>query len=204
MKNLYKLLPVILLLLIPETVSSQRFEITGYTGWMLGGKINYYNGSAKVRDGQNWGLILGYSVADDMTVEFMYNRLVSNLQVQEYPDEPYDMFEMATQYFNIGVAKELISDGIVRPFGSVSLGVTVFSPHDSGYNDQWWFSGALGGGLKIFPTEHIGIRLQARLLVPMYFSGLGFWCGTGGCSGGAGTSSVIVQGDFTGGIILAF
>lgn len=63
-----------------------------------------------------------------------------------------------------------------------------------------------GLGIKYFFTDVIGIKAQARLLLPLYFNGIGFGCGigTGGasCGGGAGFGSEIVQGDFTGGVVL--
>jgi hypothetical protein len=44
------------------------------------------------------------------------------------------------------------------------------------------------------------------MLMPLYFGGLGFGCGigTGGssCGGGATFGTEIIQGDFTGGIVL--
>ena len=97
-----------------------------------------------------------------------------------------------------------ISEGVVRPYGTGSMGAAIFSDREGLESDRWRFSIGLGGGLKLFPTERIGFRLQARMLVPMYFNGIWFGVGTGGGSGGVSTSSSIVQGDFTGGLILAF
>ena len=69
-----------------------------------------------------------------------------------------------------------------------------------------WFTAGFGGGLRYHIGERLGIRLQARLLLPMQFGGVGFGCGigTGGGSCGAGVSTYtnIIQGDFTGGITL--
>jgi hypothetical protein len=189
------------LFLIPQQAFSQKgIELSGYTGWMLGGKVNLYNGSLKIEDGQNWGITLSLPIAPGMKAELMYNRLVSDLTVREYGNAPYVYTKVATQYFHVGAVKELMSEGVVRPYGTGSMGATVFSDREGFESDRWRFSIGLGGGLKIFPTERIGFRLQARMLVPLYFNGI--WFGTGG--GGVSTSSSIVQGDFTGGVILAF
>jgi hypothetical protein len=197
--------PVIVFLLGAVSLSAlaQEFEISPYTGWMLGGRLNTYNGSANVKDGQNYGIAISYEMAYLTKVEFMYNRMVSELEIREYANEPYIPFKLANDYFQIGVVRELMDD-VVRPFGVGMLGAAIFTPQDSQYSAQWRFSASLAGGIKIFPTEHIGIRLQARMLIPMYFGGLGFWCGTGGCSGGLSASSAMVQGDFTGALIFAF
>ena len=64
------------------------------------------------------------------------------------------------------------------------------------------FSIGLGLGARYFFTPMIGIRLQARLLMPLYFGGAGFGCGSGGCSSGAYFGVEIFQGDFTGGVVI--
>ncbi len=205
MKKLFVLSLLSTLFLLPQQAFSQNgIELSGYTGWMLGGKVNLYNGSLKIEDGQNWGITMSYSIAPGMHAELMYNRLVSDLVVREYGNEPFVATSVATQYFHVGAVKELIYEGVVRPYGTGSLGATIFSDREGYYSDKWRFSIGLGGGLKLFPTERIGFRLQARMLVPMYFNGIWFGVGTGGGSGGVSTSSSIVQGDFTGGLILAF
>jgi opacity protein-like surface antigen len=193
------------LLMVPASLFAQKnIEITGYTGWMLGGRVNLYNGSLKVHDGQNWGIILNKYIAYGTQLEVMYNRLVSEVELREYANDPEILFKMSTQYFHIGGLYELMNETKIRPFGVGSLGATVFHAQDASYSDRWRFSIGLGAGLKFFPTERIGIRLQARMLVPMYLNGLWFGVGTGGASAGVSSSSTIVQGDFTGGIILAF
>ena len=201
MKKIIILCLLATLFVIPQQLFSQKgIELSGYTGWMLGGKVNLYNGSLKVEDGQNWGITLSLPVAPGMKAELMYNRLVSDIVIREFGNEPYVGPTVATQYFHVGALKELMSEGVIRPYGTGTLGAAVFSDQGPTYSDKWRFSIGLGGGLKIFPTERIGFRLQARMLVPLYFNGI--WFGTGG--GGVSTSSSIVQGDFTGGIILAF
>lgn len=203
MKLMHKIIPLFLLGTLSFQVFSQEFEITPYTGWMLGGRLNTYNGYAKMKDGQNFGIAISYEVAYETKVEFMYNRMASDLVIHEYASEPYTPFKLASDYFQIGVLRELM-DGVARPYGVGMLGAAIFTPQDSQYSAQWRFSASLGAGVKFFPTEHFGIRLQARMLIPMYFGGLGFWCGTGGCSGGLSAGSAMVQGDFTGAVIFAF
>ena len=59
-----------------------------------------------------------------------------------------------------------------------------------------------GGGGKFDLSEKLGIRLQARVLVPMVLSGGGLWVGTGGASVGVGAWAPIVSFDFTAGIYI--
>lgn len=203
LKSLKKAILVSVISVISFSVMAQEFEISPFTGWMLGGRLNTYNGYAKLSDGQNYGLAISYEIAYETKIELMYNRMVGDLTIHEYSEDPYTPYKVASDYFQVGALRELM-DGTFRPFGVGMLGAVVFTPQDPQYSAQWRFSASLAGGIKIFPTEHIGIRIQARMLIPMYFGGLGFWCGTGGCSGGLSASSAMVQGDFTGALIVAF
>lgn len=206
MKKLLFLGLAALLYLIPAEAYSQEagVQISGYTGWFLGGKVNLYNGKIKIDDGQNWGATLSKEVYSGLHAEFMYNRLVSDLIVREYGSSPYTYTSITTQYFQIGAVREAMYEGAIRPFFTGGLGITVFSEREMYYDDLLRMSFSMGGGLKIFPTDRVGFRLQARMLVPMYFNGIWVGIGTGGTSTGLSASSSIVQGDFTGGIILAF
>ena len=205
MKIIKKIFPVLLVLFTFNQAFSQNIEISPYTGWMLGGKVKYYQGELKIKDGQDWGMSIGYKLRESIFGEFTYNRLSSALTNKEYGTVPEVVVNhLIIDYFQVGVLKELPVNEIIKPFGLAGLGFTVFTPRDGSWSTRTFMSGSLGGGFKIMPTEHFGIRLQARLLVPMYFSGFGIGIGGGGVSGGAYASSAIVQGDFTGGIVLAF
>ncbi len=194
---------ILFAMLIPNKLIAQRVEVSPYTGFMLGGRVNYYQGYLKIDDGQNWGLILDVNVSSEQQVELGYSRLSTSLTQHSYADVEKLIKELIIDYIQIGSLREFVvnSDAFI-PFAVGSLGITVFTPRDGGYTSSTNFSITLGGGVKIFPTEHFGIRLQARLLVPMNYGGLGIGCGTGGCGGGVYASSAIAQGDFTAGIII--
>ena len=68
---------------------------------------------------------------------------------------------------------------------------------------EWRFSFSFGGGAKLFFTDNIGIRLQGRLFIPLYFNG-GYIYG-GGSGGGIALSggAYLIQGDLTAGLIFA-
>ncbi len=111
---------------------------------------------------------------------------------------------MAIQYFQLGGLKEA-GHGALRPFGLFSGGVAWFQMKDNNVNDEMVFSMALGGGLKVYLSDRIGLRLQGRLLMPLYVHGGGFFVGMGpgGPTGGVSFGSTLLtpQGDFTGALI---
>ncbi len=176
-----------------------QFEITPYGGWMLGGGRYEYN----VESGPNYGVQLGANAGDDTKVIFFYNRMDSRLTKESALGDE-NLTNLATEYLQLGVMREVYNNDVVVPYGLFTMGTTIFTPKNSVYYTEWMFSVVLGGGVRFYVTEHLAFQAQARMLMPMRFGGGGFWCGTGGCSVGAGTYSAIVQGDFSGGLVFSF
>ena len=198
------LIAIVALVLIASDTFSQ-FEITPYTGYMFGGRGYGYYVDVDIADGQNYGIIGNISIYPDVQVELMYNRMVSLATVWDYRQNEQERFDLASEYFMVGGLKQF-DYGRVKPFGVFLLGLAAHSPQQTQYNNKLSFSIGFGGGVKIFITDFLGIRLQGRFLLPLYLSGAGLGCGigTGGasCGGGVGLSSTLIQGDFSGGLIL--
>ncbi len=177
-------------------------ELSVWSGYMFGGKYDRYGYYYNIADGQDWGGALSVEFASNTFGEFTYNflgttadyRLENTVILPELKTEDINI-----NYFQLGTQHIFGRNEQVQPFGLVSLGMTYFNRDKN--DDIYAFSGMLGAGVKVFFTDNIGIRLQGRFMVPMYFSGIGFSIGTGGTSGGAYWGAYALQGDFSGGII---
>jgi hypothetical protein len=189
-----------------------KVEITPFGGYMLGGSIKFYEGKFKVENAGCYGGMLAVQVKSGNFVELSYTGISTQGTWKPYSgyiiDYPEKTVDLSVNYFQIGSVNEIPLDNeSIRPYGTASLGATWFHPKGTNTNDEWLFSVAAGLGLKYFFNEKIGIRVQARLLLPLVYGGAGFGIGvgTGGASGGVYVSSTapIVQGDFTGGIVIA-
>ena len=202
-KNTFSKVLVFILFVLPLVGQAQRIEITPTGGYMFGGKIRAYEGDFKITDKGSYGGAIGYSVDDWSQMEFFYMRQSSEGRLRTFGVfDSETLFDLVTEYYQVGVVRNF-QEGEVQPFGSISFGATRFHPVDSEFDDEWFFSSTLGLGVKTFFNESVGLRLQARLMVPMYFGGGGLWCGTGGCGVGVSTYAPIVQGDLTAGLIIA-
>ncbi len=181
-----------------------KFEITPFTGYMLGGYLNVYQGQVSITDNQNYGLSFVYTVpfGKGVQVEAFWLRQQSSLNLQERGDfGKKKLFDIDTHYMQIGGIYGVRNKNWM-PFGSMSFGLTLFHPQSFQYSDEWQFSITVGGGLKYYLTRHFGLRLQARALIPLYWNGGGIWCGPGGCSVGIGSTSLMLQADFTAGLMI--
>jgi hypothetical protein len=203
MRKVYFLLLV--LLLGSFKVFSQ--EIIPFAGYMLSGSAEFYEGEIDFDNGPTFGVSFIYT--KDRTapgLELTYSHTNSQGHFISYPgfdlDEKY--FDVNINYLHIGFIKGVQVNEYLYPFMSVSAGGTWMAADE--YGTEWRFSTSLGAGAKIYFTKRIGIFMRARLLIPMQFVGAGGWCGIGSggpdCGLSVNSYSTIVEGDFTGGLVI--
>ncbi|MCU4176816.1 hypothetical protein [Carboxylicivirga sp. N1Y90] len=190
-----------------STSHLKGIEIAPLYGYQLNGKVNGYRATFNMKDAANYGVAISMRTTHNTHVEFAYTNSKTTGVLSDFVSGDTDTYNMNINYFQIGGIRDVL-DGPIVPYGTASLGVGWFNMKDAEVSDHVAFSAALGGGVKFFLSDHIGIRLQGRLLLPMYFSGGGLFIGggSGGASGGVSVSTGVIaaQGDFSGGLIFRF
>ena len=83
---------------------------------------------------------------------------------------------MAVEYYQVGGIIEF-GEETAHPYISSTAGVTRLNPKPANLESEYRFSATFGGGVKVFPSEHIGFRLEGGILVPFYGSGFQSGCG---------------------------
>jgi len=84
------------------------------------------------------------------------------------------------------------------PFAGGGFGLVNYITPEDGYTNELLGDVHLSGGLKVRFTDFMGIRLQARLLLPLYWSGAYFYGGSAEDGYGVSSTCVMVQGDLPG------
>ena len=196
-----KKLNILIIALALSLSSFAQVEIVPFVGYMFGGSVNFYEGKYKVTDGMDYGVSLIIPVRDVMDVEINYTRMDSEGKFTPHAGfGGADPTNMSTNYFQIGTLKAIsLNNPKVTPFGSFSLGVTWFDMAD--YDSRVLFSITAGLGAKIMLTERIGIMLRGRLMLPMFFGGVGFYAGGGGSGLTLNSYAALIQGDFNAGLV---
>lgn len=206
---------LVVIAVLPVTVSAQerKIELTPTISYMWAGSYTTIDGDISLKDGTQYGGIIGFPVAPQVRLEFFYATLSSRATfVPYYVGKPstLDGLDMSVNihYFQLG-GVHYIDKGKVQPFIGIAAGAVLFHPKEDRYQgytleDSWRFAMSAIGGLTISVSDVVGLRLQGRLLLPMYFSGGGIWVGTGGASVGASAGIPIVQGDVGAGITIRF
>jgi len=201
-------------LLFPALMFSQGgVEIVPFAGYMFGGSIKYYEGKLNIQNGLDYGMSVLVPIQSLVDLEINYTRMDKVKATFDpyngYPAYSYDEFDVVTNYFQIGgISKFYNSSSVAQPFASLSLGATWFDPSANensvytSYSDVWRFSVIVGLGVKIMVSEHVGIMLRGRLMMPMTFAGTSFYAGTGGSGVSLNSWVAPLQGDFNGGLII--
>ncbi|MCK5572641.1 MAG: hypothetical protein KAJ12_07760 [Bacteroidetes bacterium] len=190
-----------------ERYGRKKFEIVPYAGYFFSGNINTAVGTLNVKDSYNYGLIFDVAVHREVQLELSWSQSENDVEFINSFGVLTDKFKVSTNYFQIG-ANYAMGRKNVRPFGVFTVGAVYFSPSQGQdptvrYEDEWRFAMSFGAGVKIYLSESIGLRLQGRLMFPLYFTGGGFYLGTGGAGFGVSSAIPILQGDLSAGLIIA-
>lgn len=196
---------LIMLMLSIQDLTAQAIEIHGFYGYQLHGTARLYDGDFRINDAPDYGGKLSVALSTTTHVELSYMRSDTEGRFYPFVGTPSELISFSSNYIQVGGLQEVNMDKI-RPYLTVALGLTVWDPKTSQLNSKTQFSATVGGGLKFWITDLLGIRVQGSMLMPMIFNGFGFGCGigTGGSSCGSNLYTRITpfQGEFSGGLIL--
>lgn len=180
---------------------AQSVEIGGFYGYNLNTRARTYYGDYTLYNNPNYGGQLSVGLAPNTFAELTYNR--SDTQIRYYWNNAYEPLDMSSEYYHVGGLQQMDSGvDALKPFGAFSLGASRYNLKET-YgevyaSDKWFMSIALALGAKIYLADMLGIRLQARMGLPMGFNGI--WLGTGGA--GASFYVPVAQFDFSAGLFL--
>jgi opacity protein-like surface antigen len=188
----------------PLPAIAGNFEITPFAGYTWGGEFNDSVTGAKltVDETSNYGVIVDISQKEQTQIELYFSHQATQLKASSGPFTGNPLFDLDIDYYHLGGTYGFDSES-VRPFLVGTLGVTHMVPQGPGLDDLTKFSLSLGGGVKLFATDHIGLRLEGR-----WFGTLFNGSGSAFCTGGK--CAINVQGDLfsqfvaNAGLIVAF
>lgn len=202
MKNLklsvIALIALFLVFAIPVRLNAQHLEFGPFAGYETGGKVYTNLGYLRVNYGMNYGGTISFGLDEDAQFEFSYNHMNSTLSLDN-GEHIINSTDVNVDYYMFGlVGAQRLGDRFL-PFYGGSLGWVHYGTPSEKYANEALFAINVSGGMKFLITERIGIKIQARLLMPLYASGY-YFAGTGGTGYGVTSTCVMVQGDFTGGL----
>ena len=188
---------------VPATAqTSDRVELTVFGGYRFGGDF-YEIASRRPVDADGapaFGIFLNIPFTVETQIEALVTHQQARFTVPASSEGPEARFRVTVDHYQVGGLTEL--GGVrARPFLTGALGLTRY---EASGDHEVRFSGSAGGGVKLFPSSRIGVRLDGRVfatLVDANFDTLA--CGGGICLGSIDTW-IVWQAEFTAGVVVRF
>jgi len=162
---------VLLLSLIPAAAAAQfaRFEVTPFVGYRLAGEVEDFAdigldrpSDVEIDESPTYGLIFDISLSRYWQIELSASLQNTSFSADEGLLSPSaDLGDVDLGLYQVGFLLQW-GDGQVHPFAVASLGLARIEPDVVQLDAENYFSGTLGGGVKIFFSENVGVRLEAR------------------------------------------
>lgn len=152
-----------------------RFELTPQVQYRFGGTLSgednaITNVDLDVNDGEGFGVTFDIPLSRNVQLELLASRQATELRFdQGLFGGNTDVADIDLTYLHAGI---LFQGGNrdVNPFFVASAGATRLDPDVPGADSETRFSVSLGGGVKVFFNEHVGMRFEGR----------GFWTALNG------------------------
>jgi opacity protein-like surface antigen len=181
--------PLLLAWLVPCGVVAQqaqpRFEITPLVGFATGGSLDddFDGTSFDVADDDIAGLALHITSVTGGQYEFSYWREDTSLESPQL-FIPGNGLDVTIDYFQVGGTFPAdFTDGF-HPYVVATIGASRWEPKQSGFDDETFFAGTIGAGLRYNMNDKLALKLEGRAFANFLDSNSSVFCfssGGGGC-----------------------
>jgi hypothetical protein len=199
-----KIISILAIILFANTILfAQSVEVTPTVGYTFSGNIKGYYGTYDLKNAFLYGAKIDVEFDHLSYFELSFRRNDPTLTYSTNSNGINDSeTSTGTAHYMVGYLREF-KDGPIKPLAVISLGTSRYWEKGDSNERRWFFSTEFGGGVKMFISDYIGLRLQASVTTPWVFSGGGMYWGIGGGSGGGMTFGIpIAHWDLSGGIII--
>lgn len=182
----------------PVPALAQHVEVMPFAGFRFGGDLfELVAGQAVDVDvSPALGVVLNVPLSHGLQVEGLLTHQHAHVLI---PGESLDSrWHITVDHVQAGGLQEF-ADGRVRPFLTGVLGLTRYAAEG---NSETRFTVSAGGGVKLFPLSHLGVRLDGRISTTFVDADARFLaCSPGTCIT-ALRVDVVWQAEFTAGVVV--
>ncbi len=142
-----------------------RVEITPFFGYRFGGGLEDAETGEdfELDDSAYSGGLLDLRLGEATQLELYYSRQETELQSEEGLFYARTLCDLDIEYYHVG-GTYVFTEGPWQPFVVGTVGATHIDPDATGSDSLTRFSLGLGGGVRFFPTPHLGLYLAGRCL----------------------------------------
>jgi hypothetical protein len=187
----------------PAASVAQAIEVTPSVGYRFGGGFfERVTGQPVDLDGAPAaGGVINVRVADDVFVEALLTHQTARVTVPGGPLAPPMSWRITVDHWQGGALQEFGTHRRARPFASGLLGLTRYATEG---DSEIRFTVGAGGGVKLMPIRHVGVRLDGRVFATFAsVDGQVLACSPGLCLARL-EADVVWQAEFSVGLVMAF
>jgi len=210
-------LAILLLVLAVSSADAQwpsdrrTVEVTPFGGSRFGGVVDLNSGPADflpIRSTWDYGAMMDVDLVPHVQAEFMWDHQPTVLSAHDFDTGTTSRIgQAALDFYQWGILYSFLRpESKIQPYVAGGLGFTHFSAKVNSMDVLPFenrFSYNIGGGVKYFPVEHLGLRLDVRYSPTRTTSSLGLVCDFFGCFP-AEVANYAQQGEANVGVIFRF
>ena len=187
-------------------LSAQGFEITPIGGYRFGGGLFELltKQPLDIDGAPAFGVVVDVPTSDGFQVEGLFTHQHAQALVPTFPSGPPVTWQFDVDHWQAGGLQEFDS-GRVRRFLTGTLGLTRYGAQG---NNELRFTLGAGGGVKLFPSRHVGVRLDGRAFMTFADAEVSlFACSTLGPNQGCVVgfnANIVWTTEFSAGVIVKF
>jgi hypothetical protein len=183
-------------------LSAQGVEVAPFGGYRFGGDFfEIITGQPVDLDGAvSMGIVLDVPLAEGLHVEGLFTHQHAHVSVPGRLIQPATRWRISVDHWQGGSLQEF-GRGHVRPFLTVNLGLTRYAAEA---DSELRFTLGAGGGVKVFATPHLGLRLDGRVFATFVDAQGSVIACSGRTCFLALHANVVWQAEFTAGVVVRF
>ena len=178
--------------LMAASASAQRAEISGTVGWTVGDGVS---GNAVVvpgvgtfdrvdpKDSWAWGLRVGFFAGENSEIGFLYDQQPTEIEVSGTSTVTLGDIKLHNYHgyyaFNFGDAEAGVRPYVLFGLGATQYGTVSVTAANAPREivGETRFSWTTAAGVKVYPSNAFGLRLEGRW-TPAYIKSeaTGWWC----------------------------
>ncbi len=178
-------------------------EVSGILGLMLNSDGESEYGTIDINNGWVLGATIGKDIGENWQAEIFWNIARASTSHTDINDAR-TTFDMNYQNIHLGINRYFGYYDDFVPYAGISLGASVYNPVSGFHSATTKFSISPTLGIKMFPVPDKpkwGFKAQARLYMPMTFSGTELFCESGDCGTTDGFLIPVLHGEISGGVV---
>ena len=205
-----KLLYVTILILSVSSTQAQGLRLNGYALYTFDDAVSSFQSNTqffdgKIKGGLTWGVGAEFMAQPTLGVEVSYYRMDTKGPVNFFNNGPKSAnLDVALNWIMLGGNKYFGANPKVEPYAGFMLGagiIDVRNPDNGNTQGSTEFAWGIKGGVNVWASEKVGIKLQTNLMSMVQAVGGGLFFGTGGASVGVSTFSTLLQFSLGGGLV---